>query len=116
MERDHGEVAGPDRERRLCEILAAYFEFVEDGHSPDRTEWLARYPDYADEIGRFFDDQERLLRLTTPLRLTAQDAGERPADDPSQTFRELTAGLESNAGEAGDIEPGIGDLGDFRLI
>ena len=74
MASDLGAVAGRepgrdrDRERQLFEILAGYFEAVEAGQAPDRSEWLARYPDWAEEIARFLDDQDRLLKLTEPLR------------------------------------------------
>jgi hypothetical protein len=71
MASDHGEVSGqvPDRERerQLFGILAAYFEAAEAGEAPDRTQWLARYPDLAEDIVRFLDDQDRLLRLAEPL-------------------------------------------------
>src|SRR5262249_26980987 len=58
----------PDRERRLYEILAAYFDAVESGQSPDRQEWLARYPDLAEKTTTFLDDQDRLLKPPEPLR------------------------------------------------
>ena len=67
-----GETSGqePDRERerQIFAILAVYFEAAEAGEAPDRTEWLTRYPDFAEDIVRFMDDQDRLLRLTEPLR------------------------------------------------
>src|SRR5262245_23292771 len=88
MASDHGAVAGRepdrdrDRERRLFEILADYFEAVEAGQAPDRAEWLARYPDWAEEIARFLDDQDRLLALTEPLRPIAEVvAGDESASD-----------------------------------
>jgi hypothetical protein len=58
MASDHEAVAGRepdrdrDRERQLFEILADYFEAVEAGQAPDRAEWLARYPEWAEEIAQ----------------------------------------------------------------
>ncbi len=60
-------------QRRLCEILAAHYDVVEAGQVSDRAQWLARYPDLADEAGRFLDDQDRLLKLFEPLRPTVDD-------------------------------------------
>jgi hypothetical protein len=66
MTSDHSDVAarGPDRdrERRLFENLADYFEAVEAGRALDRADWLAQYPDCAEEIAAFLDEQDRLLK------------------------------------------------------
>jgi hypothetical protein len=70
MASDHSEVAARepepvrDRERRLYGILADHFQAVEAGRAPDRAEWLARYPDWAEEIAAFLVEQDRLLKLT----------------------------------------------------
>jgi tetratricopeptide (TPR) repeat protein len=58
----------PDREERLDEAAAAYLEAVENGQRPQREEWLARYPDLADELAQFIDDQEKVQRWTDPIR------------------------------------------------
>jgi tetratricopeptide (TPR) repeat protein/tRNA A-37 threonylcarbamoyl transferase component Bud32 len=68
-----GPEADPDRERRLYEVLADYFAAVEAGRAPDRAEWLARYPDWADEIVAFLEEQDRLLKLTEPFRPAAAE-------------------------------------------
>mgnify|MGYP000919706486 CR=1 FL=1 len=56
-----------DAEQRLCAALAAYFEAVQAGQAPEREAWLARYPDLADELTVFLEDEERLLRMTESL-------------------------------------------------
>ena len=84
MASDHVEVPGPDFERRLCEILAAYYDAVEAGQVSDRAEWLARYPDLSDAASRFLDDQDRLLELTEAIRPTVEEAAsEGQGDDPA---------------------------------
>ncbi len=123
---DHGEVAGQDREQQLCEVLAAYFEAAEAGQAPDRTAWLERYPEWADQIGRFLDDQDQLLELTEPLRTMADEAAsEDSADDPTQAFRELRAGRVASLRLAIDPSSGRADfaaqskvrnIGDYELI
>ena len=57
----------PDREERLDEAAAAYLEAIESGQRPNRSEWLARYPDLAAELGEFIDDQARMHRWTGPI-------------------------------------------------
>jgi hypothetical protein len=60
-----------DRERRLNDAVAAYLEAVEAGRVPDRAEWLAQYPDLADELRAFFANHDRVARLGAPLRALA---------------------------------------------
>jgi WD40 repeat protein/tRNA A-37 threonylcarbamoyl transferase component Bud32 len=59
----------PDRsahERRVNEAIAAYLEAERAGRAPDPQEWLARYPDVAEELRSFLSDRERFLRLAGP--------------------------------------------------
>ncbi|MGO9465172.1 MAG: protein kinase domain-containing protein [Isosphaeraceae bacterium] len=74
MTSDHADDPGPEPDDRLMVVLDAYLQAVESGQSLDRTEWLAQYPDLAEELTRFLDEQDRLMRLTEPLRPIAQAA------------------------------------------
>src|SRR5262245_36275567 len=103
----------PDRERRLGEILAAYFAAVEAGQSPTAQELIAQHPGLALELEGFFADHERFGRLVAPLRPMAQ-AAQAPAAtiagaeavtpfSPSQgTERAATRSL----GEGKELTPG----------
>jgi WD40 repeat protein len=63
---------GPtSREERLDEVVTAYLQAVESGARPDRREWLARHPDLADGLREFFASEDRLGRLSAPLRALA---------------------------------------------
>src|SRR4051794_40420151 len=55
-----------DREQRLDEVVAAYLEAADSGQPPDRAAWLARYPDLARELSKFFADQDQVERWTFP--------------------------------------------------
>src|SRR5262245_64863042 len=78
----------PGRERRLGEVLAAYFAAVEAGQSPTAQELIAQHPGLALELDAFFADQERFGRLVAPLRPVAQAA---PTDAATLAGAEATA-------------------------
>ncbi len=63
-----------DREERLGELFSDWLEVLESGQSPDRQEWLARYPEYASELEEFLADEDRMRSLAAPLREAAQAA------------------------------------------
>jgi tetratricopeptide (TPR) repeat protein len=115
-----------DRERQLFEVLAAYFEAVESGQDPDRTEWLARYPDLAEEINGFLDDQDRLLNLTEPFRPIAEAAErEDSASAPAPTLGDLTDGHVRDPGPETEAANGsarfsagikVRYIGDYELL
>jgi WD40 repeat protein len=68
-------VSAPDRDPRLQNIIKAYLAAVAAGETPDRQEWLKRYPDLAVELTRFFEqfDQET---HTGPPKVVTPEPGE----------------------------------------
>ena len=56
----------PDRQQRLNEVLAEYLEALERGEAQDRQAWLARYPEFADELADLFASQDELAPLRSP--------------------------------------------------
>jgi serine/threonine protein kinase len=87
--------ADPDREERLNEALLAYVEARQAGREPDRGQLLAAHPDLRGELEEFFASHDEVERLATALR----EAGGQ--------------GVEPRAALAA---PGVGELGDFRLL
>jgi tRNA A-37 threonylcarbamoyl transferase component Bud32 len=61
-------VNGTQHEQALDEILTAYLKAVDAGLAPDRRELLARHPELAADLERFFADQDAISRWTEPLR------------------------------------------------
>jgi tetratricopeptide (TPR) repeat protein/predicted Ser/Thr protein kinase len=60
--------ADDDRENQLNEVLAAYLRAMHEGLAPTRQSLLAQHPTLADELARFFADQDHVERLAAPLR------------------------------------------------
>src|ERR1700756_5450248 len=60
-----------ERERRLHEILGAFFEAVEAGQAPDPQDLIAKHPDLAEDLAAFFADEGRFERIVSPLHSTA---------------------------------------------
>jgi serine/threonine-protein kinase len=78
-------------EGRLEDAVALYFEAVDAGLAPDRREWLARYPDLAGRLEKFFADQQRMERFAEPL-LPPSGPGSRPEFDDFEVLGELGRG------------------------
>src|SRR5262245_49233482 len=63
---------GSDREQRLSAIVLSCLEALDRGTVLDRQELLARYPEYAAELGKFLDDHMQVDRRAAPLRAVGQ--------------------------------------------
>ncbi len=53
---------------RLEQVLADYLNRVEAGAAPDPADWIAQYPDLADELRSFLRNRESVGRLAGALR------------------------------------------------
>jgi WD40 repeat protein/serine/threonine protein kinase len=60
-----------ERERRLHEVLGAYFEAVEADRAQRPEDLIEQHPDLADELAAFFASEQRFGRLVEPLQVTA---------------------------------------------
>jgi eukaryotic-like serine/threonine-protein kinase len=110
---------GSERERRLQEVLADYLEAIDAGRPPDREALLARHPDLAADLVRFFANQDRVDRLAAPLRAPPVALG---APLPV-TGTGAGPGGETVSLPAGGLPPAapgpvarMGDFGDYELL
>jgi tetratricopeptide (TPR) repeat protein/tRNA A-37 threonylcarbamoyl transferase component Bud32 len=88
------------------DVLIACLESQERGASLDLEAWLGRYPQFATELERFFNQWQRFDKLAAPLRYVAQAAGTDmvPAD----------TGVPESITPCGVSVPG--SFGDYELL
>jgi eukaryotic-like serine/threonine-protein kinase len=98
----HELASDTEREEHRNQILLDYVEALEAGHEPDRGKLLAEHPDLRSDLETFLAGHDEVARLTAPLR--AAEVGGTTA--PESPFRD----------EPEERTPGIGELGDFRLL
>jgi eukaryotic-like serine/threonine-protein kinase len=91
-----------DREDWRNHVLLAYVEALEEGRKPDRGALLAAHPDLRHDLEAFLAGHDEMARLTARLR-AAEQAGTRARVGPKHE-------------QPDDSHPGIGELGDFRLL
>src|SRR6516162_6550499 len=87
-----------DRDQRFHEIVLSCLEALDSSRKPMREELLALYPEFAAELTKFLDDQERVDGVAVPLRQAIQAHQPKPGALPAG---EYTAPRE---------------LGDFRIL
>jgi hypothetical protein len=54
------------REARLDEVVAAFIRAEETNGPQNREQWLARFPDFANDLAEFFAEREELNQLAMP--------------------------------------------------
>jgi tRNA A-37 threonylcarbamoyl transferase component Bud32 len=111
------------RERRLCQVIAAYYQVCEEGPAPSLRTLIDQNPDLEAELRRYFFEQEKLRRVTEPLRspyLTDQEVLATLAGGPGG--EDITS-LEDHGGEAldylivpGPLADGVHRFGDYELL
>ena len=104
-ESDHGTMnspATPTGKSGGTEVLLAFVEALEAGREPDRDQFLAAHPDLRPDLESFLAGHDEVARLTAPLR-AASGGDAHGARRPAARW-------------AGRLPPGIGELGDFRLL
>jgi hypothetical protein len=52
-----------DRDHRVGQVLAAYFESLDAGRAPDRDGLLRAYPDLAEDLAVYFARHDRFQHL-----------------------------------------------------
>lgn len=60
------------REERLDEIIAEFMEAEDAWGRQHEPEWIAKYPEFADDLGRFFANREALGFAPPPIEQSGQ--------------------------------------------
>jgi WD40 repeat protein/tRNA A-37 threonylcarbamoyl transferase component Bud32 len=101
------------RNQRLDELIAAYLAAVDAGQTPNRQEWLRRYPEFAAELEAFLADYERVDRMAEPLRPAA--APEAPVP-PARIVPSEAATMDSGQPAAVGAGSTVRYFGDYELL
>jgi serine/threonine protein kinase len=64
----HHEADAAGREERLDRVIADFLDETATYPAADRRRWLARYPEFFDELSDFFADRDEFEKLAAPLR------------------------------------------------
>jgi serine/threonine protein kinase len=91
-----------EREERRNQVLLGFVEALEAGRELDRGQLLAEHPDLRQDLEAFLAGHDEVARLTAPLRAAAKGDSAMPGS--------------LSRDEPAEISPGIGELGDFRLL
>ena len=59
------------RQQQLDELLAELMRAIDANESPSKKDWLSPHPDFAAELGEFFEKHARVEQLVQPLRRAA---------------------------------------------
>ena len=73
------------------DVTLSYLRAVDAGENPDPAAWLARYPQFADELGPFFAVERSLAPLHAATR-TLSGTDTPTGDDPPETPESLGVG------------------------
>jgi WD40 repeat protein len=66
------------RDERLHTVIADYLDREAAGAAPARDAWLAEHAEFAEALGQFLDEHQRMARLGSPLRALAVPGSEQP--------------------------------------
>jgi eukaryotic-like serine/threonine-protein kinase len=89
------------RDDRLDEVIFDYFKALDAGETPDRQEILARHPDLADDLRRFFANQEQLNPFDTSL--LPPIPSDAPPEDDLRSFGDYEVHAKIGSGGMGDV-------------
>jgi eukaryotic-like serine/threonine-protein kinase len=75
-------MSNPERSRELDAILAAYLEAEGAGAAHDRASLLARHPEFAADLRRYFAAEDSVELIAAPLRPVGDPSDQTPALGP----------------------------------
>src|SRR5262249_10815232 len=102
-----------DQTIELDEAILTYLLAVDSGETPNPEEWLARYPQFADELRQFFAFERRLDNVgALPTPFSALDTPSPVSQEPAMPEGLVRAGRFELAERIG--HGGIGDV--FRAF
>ncbi len=109
-----------EREQRLNEVIAEYLEAVETGVAPDRDLLLNREPELADELAKFFANEDHLDRLAGSPRARRHEpligVHSESADDRAEPNPEILPYPITRDPKNTQSGQGVRYFGDYELL
>jgi Ca-activated chloride channel family protein len=90
-----------ERDERYHEAVASYLQALDAGSTPDRRQWLDRYPEVAPRLEGFFADHDRMSAAAKP-----------PGQEPTRPFQTVPLLSDEEVARRVPVadEPGFGAL------
>ena len=102
----------PDSPLDVEDVILAYLNAEDSGGAPDPSDWLARYPQFADHLAPFFSVERGFARVAVPTQVTAGKETPAPGGGDGGAVEPFSPGDRFEWGEV----VGCGGMGDVVRV
>jgi predicted Ser/Thr protein kinase len=102
----------------LSDVIARYLQALDAGEQPEQSVWLARHPEHAEELRRFFAAQEKVQQIAAPLRDAVEQRPSQTVEAPAGAglLEQTTPPIEPRPGPSAAAPVLPRAFGDYELL